>query len=444
MAHIFISYSREDEQFAFHLRDLLESKGFSVWLDKKMEPGVRWLEKMFAAIDQCLAFIVVMSPDSEKSPWVMRELERAQRKQKLILPVLLKGKPWPFLEMIQHVDMSANPDGGLPDGLLRPLERLRSRSIWGQYIIAALAMVLIGVIALVVNSMLTRDDAPTPTSNMISETPTTQQPVEYSPTPSLTNTSFVRPTSTLRPISTSALTEAPSRTPTFTITRVPGGPTAVGLITPAPEEYIGWSVCGVIMSGVGVNVRAGPGEGYTRIGGLAYGMDISVDAKSQGWSWIYHNSVGNGWIPSNLIAEGKCEDMVATATWAKENPPTRSPQPTDTLVGTPPTEELFSISISIASVGQFRPIRYGPVGGAGCYATVAITVTGTDEVTGVLCVWNASYSNDGDCGYPTIASRGTSTHQVTFNGDETCRDHQVRFKTDSFGTIGPASGRCSD
>lgn len=287
-------------------------------------------------------------------------------------------------------------------------------------------------------------------------------------TPVPTSTSFVIPTSTPRPTFTPVPTATRTRTPTVTPSWTPLVPTAAGLITPAPGDYIG-SVCGVITSGVGVNVRAGPGDGYTRIGGLAYGADVSVDARSQGWSWIYHNSVGNGWVASGLIAEGDCKDMAATATRAKENPPTRPPQPTDTPVvpgptavvptlppgvtptagppptsGPPPTAVIFNVSVSIASVGQFKPAPDGPNGHAGCNATVAITVTGADTVSGVLCIWNASYTGDGDCGYPVTASRGTITYQVTFGGDENYRDHQVRFRTDSYGTFGPAGGRCSD
>jgi len=39
MSHIFISYSHGDGDYARSLRDAMESKGFSVWIDERIESG---------------------------------------------------------------------------------------------------------------------------------------------------------------------------------------------------------------------------------------------------------------------------------------------------------------------------------------------------------------------------------------------------------------------
>ncbi len=43
MAHIFISYSKTDIDFARELRGLLQDQGFTVWMDEtQLHAGQRW------------------------------------------------------------------------------------------------------------------------------------------------------------------------------------------------------------------------------------------------------------------------------------------------------------------------------------------------------------------------------------------------------------------
>lgn len=108
MAHIFISYSKEDIEFVRYLRALLEKEGFGLWVDEaRLQPSARWWKDIERNIDRCSAFIVVMSPNASESDWVEREILRAESQRKPIYPVLLAGAPWSRLANIQFEDLRA-------------------------------------------------------------------------------------------------------------------------------------------------------------------------------------------------------------------------------------------------------------------------------------------------------------------------------------------------
>src|SRR5438477_5300877 len=95
MAHIFISYSKKDIDFARHLRHLLQDQGFPVWMDEtKLVPGDEWWPTIEQNIRSCDAFIVIMSPEARVSKWVQREILLAERPDvnKPIFPMLLAGE----------------------------------------------------------------------------------------------------------------------------------------------------------------------------------------------------------------------------------------------------------------------------------------------------------------------------------------------------------------
>lgn len=122
MAHIFISYSREDLDFARYLRALLEKEGFAVWMDeKRLSAGMTWWKEIERSIDRCDAFIVVMSPASDESMYVHNEILRALDQKKPIFPVLLRGNAFSLLASVQFEDMraglGATPSGAFFGGL---------------------------------------------------------------------------------------------------------------------------------------------------------------------------------------------------------------------------------------------------------------------------------------------------------------------------------------
>jgi len=112
MSHIFVSYSRTDKDYVTKLVDSLESNGYDVWYDLAMVTGDEWADHIKARIDNCNAFIVVMTQNSEESVWVKREVLYAMQKKKRIFPLLLQGELWMLLQDKNY----ANVIGGvLPD-----------------------------------------------------------------------------------------------------------------------------------------------------------------------------------------------------------------------------------------------------------------------------------------------------------------------------------------
>jgi formylglycine-generating enzyme required for sulfatase activity len=112
MAHIFISYSHKDSGYAHRLAKELEQKGFSVWIDDRIDYGTQWPRVIQEHLDDCSAFVVIMTPRSYQSDWVQNELSRAKRKGKKVFPLLLEGEePWLSVEVTQYVDVR---DSGLP------------------------------------------------------------------------------------------------------------------------------------------------------------------------------------------------------------------------------------------------------------------------------------------------------------------------------------------
>jgi hypothetical protein len=91
--NIFLSYSRNDTDIMLRLKSDLEREGFDVWVDEAaLEIGTpAWEAEIQNALEHAHCLIVLMSPDSKQSLWVMRELSYAERHSVRILPVLARG-----------------------------------------------------------------------------------------------------------------------------------------------------------------------------------------------------------------------------------------------------------------------------------------------------------------------------------------------------------------
>jgi serine/threonine protein kinase len=125
--HIFLSYSRADGDYARSVAGYLRGHGFAVWMDDKIEPSEEWWPNIVEALDQCCAFIVIMSPSSAESRWVARETLLADEKRKPAFPLLLRGKAFPIYVATQYADVS---DGSMPNEVfLRRLAGAMGREV---------------------------------------------------------------------------------------------------------------------------------------------------------------------------------------------------------------------------------------------------------------------------------------------------------------------------
>src|SRR5256885_3342968 len=91
MPDIFISYSRKDAAQALELAERLRVRGIDVWIDQSgIEAAKSWSKEIVRAIDECKAFLVLISTSAQQSQNVSREVGIASESKKPMLPVLLE------------------------------------------------------------------------------------------------------------------------------------------------------------------------------------------------------------------------------------------------------------------------------------------------------------------------------------------------------------------
>jgi len=95
MAHeVFISYSQPDRDCAFELVARLEGQGINCWIaPRDIAPSADWAAEIMDAISSARAMILVFSANSNQSPQVRREVERAVHKQLSVLPFRIEDVP---------------------------------------------------------------------------------------------------------------------------------------------------------------------------------------------------------------------------------------------------------------------------------------------------------------------------------------------------------------
>jgi hypothetical protein len=89
MSHVFIAHVEEDSDIALEIALGLEEAGFTTWCyEVNSVPGPSYLVQTGQAVEQCNAFILLISPHSLRSRQVTIEIVRAHECSKHFIPVL--------------------------------------------------------------------------------------------------------------------------------------------------------------------------------------------------------------------------------------------------------------------------------------------------------------------------------------------------------------------
>jgi tetratricopeptide (TPR) repeat protein len=123
---VFISYGTIDgQEFVERLHDELESKGVSVWLDRRdIREGYEWRSEIDQALRNARAILVVLTDASVLSSEVRAEWTDGLSRYLPVIPLLLLDCEIPLrLQTIQYVDFRHNHEQALAELMLR-LENL--------------------------------------------------------------------------------------------------------------------------------------------------------------------------------------------------------------------------------------------------------------------------------------------------------------------------------
>ena len=128
MTEIFLSYSRNDQEFAERLTQNLKEHGIPVWVDtQEIQGGDAWRAAISRAIAECDAFLVILSPQCVASKNVVKELSIAESKERHIIPVMYQKCEIPDamqyqLAGLQWIDFSAMTFEAAVDRLIKVLQ----------------------------------------------------------------------------------------------------------------------------------------------------------------------------------------------------------------------------------------------------------------------------------------------------------------------------------
>ncbi len=157
MPDVFISHSSEDAKIAQQVVSVLEGGGLSCWIaPRDVPPGSNWGDAIIRGLEACRVMVLLFSNSSNQSQYVFLEIERAVKKELIIIPfriddahvsrsleLFLMAKQWldgqspplaaRIADLLHHVRAALDttvrpPDGGVsPPNHLRP-EQKRPRS----------------------------------------------------------------------------------------------------------------------------------------------------------------------------------------------------------------------------------------------------------------------------------------------------------------------------
>lgn len=105
---VFVSHSTKDKLWADRLCNMIESTGVSCWIaPRDIQPGQSWAEAIVSGIEECKILLLLLSESSMESKHVVREVELADSKNKILITVKLDDiKPSGALEFFLRLPQS--------------------------------------------------------------------------------------------------------------------------------------------------------------------------------------------------------------------------------------------------------------------------------------------------------------------------------------------------
>ena len=106
MSDIFISYASADRERAKLLSTALVDRGWSVWWDRTIPPGMEYAEVIEQALDSSTCVVVLWSTTSVASSWVKTEAAEALQRR-ILVPALIEDTKIPLeFRRLQAADLS--------------------------------------------------------------------------------------------------------------------------------------------------------------------------------------------------------------------------------------------------------------------------------------------------------------------------------------------------
>jgi HEAT repeat protein len=109
MRHVFISYCREDAEFAQTVEEKINAAEFTTWRDVDVRAGGNWQSEIDVGVKDAMAVVVIMSPQSAQSVYVSYEWAYALGAGVPVIPLLLNltySELHPRLTTTQGLDFS--------------------------------------------------------------------------------------------------------------------------------------------------------------------------------------------------------------------------------------------------------------------------------------------------------------------------------------------------
>ncbi|GEM_PF-2436570 len=131
---IFISYASVDKDIAFNLCDLLEKSGFLVFIaPRDISPGKDYAGEIIHGIDNSKMMLLLLSSNSNKSKHVIREVERAVKKDLILIPIRIEDiEPSKSLEYYCATSQWFDAFKGSPDQFFPQLIRNIKKHLNGE------------------------------------------------------------------------------------------------------------------------------------------------------------------------------------------------------------------------------------------------------------------------------------------------------------------------